>query len=292
MTTGQGRQPELAEPVRPGPSKVPQITAAFWITKVLSTGQGEATADWLYQRHGAVVAGAAGTLLLAVSLILQFSVRRYMTWVYWLAVTGVSVFGTMAADGLHIKLHIPYTVTAPLFMVIVAAVFVVWYFTEKTLSIHSIYTFRRELFYWCAVVATFALGTALGDLTATQGLGYFSSGLLFLGLIAVPAILAWKPGINAVLAFWWAYVLTRPLGASFADWFGVGKYLGGLGFGRGPVALGGTLAILGMVTYMWVSKIDRGPEQLAAEPRHRAGHRATGQVPPSGRSAQQSADHL
>jgi uncharacterized membrane-anchored protein len=291
MTTGHGRQPDLAEPARPAPSKVPQITASFWITKVLSTGQGEATADWLYLRHGAVVAGAVGTLLLVVAMILQFSVRRYMTWVYWLAVTGVSVFGTMAADGLHIKLGVPYTLSALLFAAAVLVIFVVWYRTEKTLSIHSINTFRREVFYWCAVVTTFALGTALGDLTATQGLGYFSSGLLFLGMIAIPAILNWKPGINAVLAFWWAYVLTRPLGASFADWFGIGKYFGGLGFGRGPVALVGTLMILGMVTYMWISKVDRGTEQLRPEPRHRAGHRATGAVPP-GRSAQQSADRL
>jgi uncharacterized membrane-anchored protein len=290
MTTGHGRQAGLAQPARPAPSKVPQITASFWITKVISTGQGEALADWLYLRHGVVIAATAGVLLLVVAMVLQFWVRRYMTWVYWLAVTSVSVFGTMAADGLHLKLGVPYSVSTPIFALAVLVIFVVWYRTEKTLSIHSIYTFRREAFYWCAVVATFALGTALGDLTAYQGLGFFSSGLLFAGMIAIPAILNWKPGINAVLAFWWAYVLTRPLGASFADWFGVGKYFGGLGYGRGTVALVSGVMIIGMVTYMAVTNVDKGPEQLRPEPKHRGSHRAAAAGLQARPASQQPAD--
>src|SRR5215813_9234788 len=191
------------------------------------------------------------------ALVLQFRTRRYSTWIYWLAVVAVSVTGTMAADGLHILVGLPYTVTTALYAVILAAIFVIWYMTEGTLSIHSITTVRREAFYWATVMATFALGTALGDLTAyTMKIGFFSSAVLFLLLIAIPLVAHWKLGMNSVFAFWFAYTLTRPLGASVADWLGIPHRLGGLDWGRGNVAMLLTVPILIAVAYMAITHID------------------------------------
>ena len=174
----------------------------------------------------------------------------------------VAIFGTMAADVLHIGLGIPYFVSTAFFMVTLAVVFAVWYMSEKTLSIHSIYTRRRELFYWAAVVTTFALGTAVGDLTATTlGLGYFFSGVMFAVLIAIPALAYWLLGLNEIFAFWLAYILTRPLGASFADWMGKPHSAGGLGLGTGTVSLGLTVLIIGFVSYLTVTRKDIKDEQ-------------------------------
>ncbi len=257
MAAGQLRQGRTTAAARHGLSKVPQITIFFWIVKVLTTGQGEAAADYLFFRFGPVVTGAVGAIGLAVALVLQFRARRYVAWIYWLAVDMVSVFGTLAADGLHIKLGVPYDLSTPFFAAVLIVIFVVWYATEKTLSIHSIYTWRREAFYWATVMATFALGTALGDLTAvTFHLGFLASGVLFAVVIAIPAVAHWRLGMNAVLAFWFAYIVTRPLGASFADWLGVSHDLGGLGLGRGVVSLVGTVVIIGFVGYLTVSRID------------------------------------
>jgi uncharacterized membrane-anchored protein len=277
MTTGDvaGR---LGAQARVAVTKVPEITAWFWIAKVASTGMGEATADWLYARYGTLPTGAVGAILLIVALVLQFRSRRYNTWIYWLAVVAVSVTGTMAADGLHIVIGLPYTVTTTLYAVILAAIFILWYRTEGTLSIHSITTFRREAFYWATVMATFALGTALGDLTAfTLKIGFFSSGVLFLVVIAIPAVAHRWLGMNSVLAFWFAYTVTRPLGASIADWLGVSGKAGGLGWGRGVVALILTVPILIAVGYMAVTHIDvaapGGPDPDGARrpvARHRA----------------------
>ena len=169
----------------------------------------------------------------------------------------VGVFGTMVADSFHIALHLPYVTTVALFGLSLAAVFVLWYRTEHDLSIHTITTARRELFYWATVCATFALGTALGDMTAkTLGIGYFSSIFLFAGLIAIPAIGYWKFHLNAILAFWSAYVLTRPLGASVADWLGQPTRIGGTGIGTGWVSLAFGLAIIGLVVFFSVTKDD------------------------------------
>ena len=275
MTTGDvaGR---LGAQARVAVTKVPEITAWFWIAKVASTGMGEAFADWLYARYGTLPTAAVGAILLVVALVLQFSTRRYNTWIYWLAVVAVSVTGTMAADGLHLKIGLKYTDTTILFAVILAAIFLVWYRTEGTLSIHSITSFRREVFYWATVMATFALGTALGDLTAyTMKIGFFSSALLFLVLIAIPAVAYRWFGMNAVLAFWFAYTITRPLGASIADWLGVPARLGGLDWGRGNVALLLTVPILIAVSYMAVTHVDvaRGTQAMGGRPakaRHRA----------------------
>jgi uncharacterized membrane-anchored protein len=272
VATGQLRPDGTAAAARHGLSKVPQITVFFWIVKVLTTGQGEATADWLFFRYGAVIAGGLGAIGLVVALVLQFRARRYVAWIYWLAVDMVSVFGTMAADGLHIKLGVPYDVSTPFFAIVLAVIFVVWHATEKTLSIHSIYTWRREAFYWATVMTTFALGTALGDLTAvTFRLGYLTSGVLFAVVIAVPAVAHWGLGMNSVLAFWFAYIVTRPLGASFADWLGVSHSLGGLGLGRGLVSLISTVIIIGFVGYLAVTRIDaeeRAASQRPARGRH------------------------
>jgi uncharacterized membrane-anchored protein len=275
MTTGDiaGR---LGAGARVAVTKVPEIMAWFWIAKVASTGMGEATADWLYFRYGTFLTGSVGAILLVGALALQFRSRRYNTWIYWLAVVAVSVTGTMAADGLHIVVGLPYTVTTALYAAILAVIFVVWYRTEGTLSIHSITTVRREAFYWAAVMATFALGTALGDLTAfTMRIGFFSSAVLFLVVIAIPAVAHRWLGMNSVLAFWFAYTVTRPLGASIADWLGVPAALGGLDWGRGVVAMILTVPILIAVGYMAVTHVDvaRGRQVSNVRPA-RARHRA------------------
>ena len=231
--------------------KVPEVTAAFWITKVLTTGMGETTADYLvHQIDPPLAVGLAGLGLLA-ALLLQFAVRRYVPWIYWLAVVMVSIFGTMAADAVHVGLGVPYLVSTVAFVLALAAVFLTWRTTEKTLSIHSIVTRRREAFYWATVLTTFALGTAAGDLTAMAlGLGYLASGVLFAVLIAIPALAYRRFGMNATFAFWFAYVLTRPLGASVADWAAVSPERGGLDLGAGPVSLALALAILALVTLL------------------------------------------
>jgi uncharacterized membrane-anchored protein len=243
-------------------AKVPEVTAYFWIAKVLTTGMGEATSDFLVQRLGPGVAIPIGGLALLISLVLQFRADRYVPWIYWLAVVMVAVFGTMAADVLHKGLGIPYAVSTTFFAVVLAVVFVVWYRTEGTLSIHSIHTPRREAFYWVTVMTTFALGTAAGDLTAIAlGLGFLASGFLFLALIALPAIGYRWFGLNAVFAFWFAYILTRPLGASFADWLAVSHQRGGLAMGPGVVGLILTAFIVLVVGYLTVARIDIQSEE-------------------------------
>lgn len=168
----------------------------------------------------------------------------------------VAVFGTMAADVLHVVLGIPYLASTVFFASALAIVFAIWYATEKTLSIHTIFTRRRELFYWATVMATFALGTAAGDMTAsTLGLGYFPSAVLFAVLFAIPGLAFRLVGLNAIFAFWFAYVVTRPLGASVADWLGK-SILGGLGLGDEKVAGVLTFLIVGLVGYLSVSRVD------------------------------------
>jgi uncharacterized membrane-anchored protein len=254
-----------AHPRQPA-SKVPEkITVYFWIIKILTTAMGEAFADFLAFRYGPVVTGVAGTVVFAAALALQFRTRRYRVWIYWFAVVMVAVWGTMVADGLHIELHVPYAASSTFFAVCLAVIFAAWYAAERTLSIHSITTPRRELFYWATVIATFALGTALGDLTATTlGLGFLASGILFTLVIAIPAVAYWKLRMNAVLAFWFAYVVTRPLGASYADWLGVPAAHGGVGLGRGPVALILTVFIVGFVGFLAVTRKDIAPSAVTA----------------------------
>ena len=243
-----------------GLRRVPEVTVLFWIIKVLTTAMGEATSDYLVNSSIRSSPSVFGAVALALALVLQFSVRRYVAWVYWLAVVMVAVFGTMAADVLHIKFGVPYEASTALFAVVLAVVFSVWYASEKTLSIHSISTTRREVFYWCTVISTFALGTAAGDMTATTlHLGYLRSGMLFAVLIAVPAVAYRLLQRNEILWFWFAYVLTRPLGASFADWMGKPHRVGGLAWGDGIVSLVLSILIVVLVGYLTVSR--RGNRQ-------------------------------
>jgi uncharacterized membrane-anchored protein len=231
--------------------KVPEVTAGFWIAKVLTTGMGEATSDTLVHQINPVFAVGLAAVGLVVALGLQFAASRYQPWIYWLAVVMVAIFGTMAADVLHIELKVPYLASTIFFAIVLAAVFTVWYRSEHTLSIHTINTRRRETFYWLAVMATFALGTAAGDMTATTlHLGYFVSGLLFTVLIAVPTVAHRWFGLNAIFAFWFAYIITRPLGASYADWIGVSHARGGLNWGSGGVSIGMTVLIVIVVAVL------------------------------------------
>ncbi len=252
-------------------SKVPAITAWFWLVKALTTGMGESTSDFLVHKLVPEIAVVLGGIGLLIALALQFRARGYVAWRYWFAVAMVGVFGTMAADAVHVGLGVPYIASTLFYGAALAAVFGTWYASERTLSIHSIYTPRRELFYWAAVLATFALGTAAGDLTAvTFGLGYFASGLLFAAAIAVPAVGYWRFGLNAILAFWSAYVLTRPLGASFADWLAVSHTRGGLDLGTGPVSLVLAALIALCVAYLSVTRKDAprpdGQESVRFDP--------------------------
>ena len=257
----------LAGLTRHGALRVPEITVYFWVIKALSTAMGEATSDYSVHAIDPVIAVTLGFCGFVVALALQFWVRRYIAWTYWLAVVGVGVFGTMAADVLHVRFGVPYAVSTVLYAIVLVAVFVAWDKTEHTLSFHTIDTPRREAFYWAAVVATFAMGTALGDLTATTfGLGYLGSGLLFAAVIAIPAIGYARFGWNAIFSFWFAYVATRPLGASFADWMSKPKSVGGLGLGDGPVALALTILIFGFVAYLAVTRRDVQRVQPAPSP--------------------------
>jgi uncharacterized membrane-anchored protein len=243
--------------------KVPEVTIYFWIIKLLTTAMGESSSDYLVYHINPYIAVILGGVGLLLSLILQFSVRRYVPWIYWLAVTMVAIFGTMAADVTHIVLDIPYRTSTVFFAIALAIIFAVWYASEKTLSIHSINTPRRELFYWAAVLATFALGTAAGDMTAvTLGLGYFASGVLFAILFAIPALAYRLFSLNEIVAFWFAYIMTRPLGASFADWLAK-PYLGGLGLGDTKVTFVLTILIISFVGYVTVTRKDvKGEHQM------------------------------
>jgi uncharacterized membrane-anchored protein len=246
--------------------KVPEITALFWVTKILTTAMGEATSDFFVFKINPYFAVTLGGIALAVALGLQFSARKYIPWVYWFAVAMVAVFGTMAADVLHIQFGVPYSLSTTLFAILLVIVFAVWRRSEKTLSIHTINNPRREMFYWATVLATFALGTAVGDLTAkTVGLGYFSSGILFTVLIIIPALAYWLLGLDEVTAFWLAYILTRPIGASFADWIGKSHSIGGLGRGDGHVSLFLSALIIIFVGYMTLNRKESRRERLSSK---------------------------
>jgi uncharacterized membrane-anchored protein len=241
------------------------ITAWFWIIKVFTTAQGEATSDYFVHlpRVSPYLVVAGGFVVFVAAMALQLQVQRYIPAVYWLAVTMVAVFGTMCADGIHIQLGVPYWATTAAFAVAVAVVFWAWHRTEGTLSVHSIVTLRRELFYWAAVLATFALGTAWGDLMAfTLNLGFLTAGILFAVVIAIPAVAHRLAGMGPVLAFWFAYVITRPLGASFADWMGFPASVhSALGWGHGAVSLLFTALIAAGVTYLTMSRVDVEPRR-------------------------------
>jgi uncharacterized membrane-anchored protein len=227
--------------------RVPQITALFWIIKGLSTAVGESTSDLLVHSIDPVVAVCLGFAGFVAALALQFRMRQFVAWSYWLAVVMVGIFGTMAADVLHVGFHVPYAVSSVFYAIALALVFWWWRKVESSLSIHGVDNARTEAFYWSAVVATFALGTAVGDLVAvTLHLGYLGSLILFGTLIAIPSLGYWRLHWNAVGCFWAAYVLTRPLGASLADWFGKPRAEHGLGVGSDLV----TVTLLGIIAVL------------------------------------------
>jgi uncharacterized membrane-anchored protein len=245
-----GSPSRARQPLAP---KVPEITALFWLIKILTTGMGEATSDFLGD-VSVLLSASVGVLGLVFALWLQFRTRRYVAPVYWFAVVMVAIVGTGAADSLHGQAHIPYIGSTALYAAALAFVFYRWHRSEGTLSIHSIVTRRREKYYWITVFLTFALGTATGDLTAsTMHLGFLPSGIVFAVIIAIPLVAWWRFKLNAVVAFWSAYVLTRPLGASFADWFGKPR-TAGLGFGDGKVSGVATIVIIGLVGYITVTR--------------------------------------
>jgi uncharacterized membrane-anchored protein len=214
-------------------NKAPEVTLTFWIIKIMATTVGETGADFLavHVGLGTAITGAIMTWVLIASLLLQLRFRRYVPWIYWLTVVLVSVVGTQITDALTDGLEVSLYASTTAFAVLLAATFGIWYWSERTLSIHTITTTKRELFYWAAILCTFALGTAAGDLaTEALSLGFTVGVLAFGGLIAAVAV-AFYLGANAVLTFWLAYILTRPLGASLGDLLSQSPTYGGLGLG-------------------------------------------------------------
>jgi uncharacterized membrane-anchored protein len=235
--------------------KVPEITVLFWIAKLLSTAFGEATSDYVFfndyiGQHLAILLGL-GFLLACLGL--QFATKKYTPWVYWLSVTAVSIFGTMSADFLNKDLGLPLYASTLMLLVLQTSVFIAWWRNAGTLDVHSINSHTKELFYWLTVLFTFALGTAAGDFAAgTLGLGTLASTFVFLAVILVPGIGYKLFGLNEVLAFWLAYTITRPLGASVADWLAVpAPYGDGLQIGTGPISL-----IFGILLLAAVAALD------------------------------------
>ncbi len=249
-----------AEPLA---AKVPEVAGIFWAMKLLTTGMGESMSDFLGSKN-VPIAGAIGIFGLIFALWLQLRQREYRAPVYWFAVMMVAIFGTMAADGVHDGASLPYAVTTVGYAALTASVFFFWHRSEGTLSIHGINTRRRESYYWAAVLSTFALGTAAGDLTAISlNLGFFDSVLVFGAIILVPAIGWSRLGMNPVVAFWFAYILTRPLGASFADWFAKPHRITGLGLGDGAVS---GLALVAFVVLVAYVALTRGDVQQPSDP--------------------------
>jgi uncharacterized membrane-anchored protein len=243
----------FAEPVA---AKVPAITLLFWVIKILTTAGGEATSDYL-KTLGNIAGGGVEVALFVIGLVLQFAAPRYRAFSYWFLAYAIAIFGTGVSDFLHLDVGIPYAGTTILWAVVLVAVFWLWHHSEGTLSIHSITTRRRELFYWATVFATFALGTALGDFTATAlALGYLGSTILFGVVIVIPALARWRLGLNGVAAFWSAYVVTRPLGASVADYISKARNISGIGFGDGQTAAVFTAAVVVLVVYLTLVRPD------------------------------------
>lgn len=248
-------------------NRVPEVTLAFWLIKILSTTTGETAADYLNDDVGlglaltTVITGA----ILVVALIAQFATKRYASGIYWATVVMFSIVGTLLTDNLTDNLGVPLWVSTVVFSVLLAATFTVWFLRERTLSIHTIFTRRREAFYWVAILLTFALGTAAGDLiTEGFGLGYLVGVILFSSLIAAIAIARFALRANAVLCFWAAYVLTRPLGASIGDLLSQSPKHGGLGLGTTITSAVFLVIIIGAATYLGI-KVGRQRKVAEAE---------------------------
>jgi uncharacterized membrane-anchored protein len=215
-------------------NKVPEVTIYFWIIKIMATTVGETAADFLsFNLHlGLTITSILMSIFLLIALLIQVRAQKYVPWIYWIAVVLISVVGTLITDNLVDNFGVRLETTTIVFSAALLATFITWYISEKTLSIHSIFTRKRELFYWAAILFTFALGTAAGDLAA-EGLklGYATSAAIFAGSIALVTLAYYMFRMNAILAFWVAYILTRPFGASFGDWLAQPKKYGGLDLG-------------------------------------------------------------
>lgn len=245
-------------------SKVPEITVFFWIIKVLCTTVGETASDFLNVNLGFGLTGTSivmGILLLVI-MFFQFKAKKYIPVVYWLTVVLISIFGTLVTDNMTDAVGIPLELSTIVFSAALAITFIIWYASEKTLSIHSIHTARREAFYWLTILFTFALGTAAGDLMAESlGLGYLVTGIIVCGVILTVSV-SWKLGLDSILGFWIVYIMTRPLGASLGDYLSQPVKYGGLGLGATVTSIIFISAILFTVIFLSVSKIDLAPKTV------------------------------
>jgi uncharacterized membrane-anchored protein len=240
-------------------NKVPQITIFFWIIKIMATTVGETAADLLNfnLNWGLTNTTLVMCVLLIITLFLQFKSRKYVPWIYWLAVVMISVVGTLVTDNLVDNFGVSLELTTTIFSIALLATFITWYASEKTLSVHSIYTSKREAFYWLTILFTFALGTAAGDLVAEGlNLGYWVSALIFATLIGAVTIAHYRFKLNSVLAFWIAYVLTRPLGASLGDFLSQPRDEGGLALGTVGTSVIFLATILGLIIYLTKTRRD------------------------------------
>jgi len=259
-------------------NKVPEVTLYFWIIKILCTTVGETAADYLNTNLGFGLTNTTYVVaaILALVLVFQFRHRKYVPGVYWLAVVLISVVGTLITDNLVDNFGVALQTTTIVFSIALAVTFAAWFASEKTLSIHTIFTSKREGFYWLAILFTFALGTAAGDLTAEKlAVGYWKSALLFAGIIGVIALAHYRFKLNAVLAFWMAYILTRPLGASIGDYMSQARKDGGLALGTTGTSVIFLSAILAAVIFLTITKRDVDP----AERKLASGHPHAHDVP-------------
>ncbi|KUM24863.1 hypothetical protein AU467_28790 [Mesorhizobium loti] len=244
-------------PAAPVINRVPEVTINFWLIKLMAVTMGETAADYLAVNLGLglTVTSLIMTGILVMALVLQFAQKRYVPWAYWLAVVLISVVGTLVSDNLVDNFGVRLETTTIGFSIVLATTFMAWYASERTLSIHTIVTTRREIFYWLAILFTFSLGTAAGDLVAERfEIGYLTTGLIFGGVIALITLGYYVLGLNSILAFWLAYILTRPLGASFGDLLSQPVEYGGLGFGTTFTSLAFLGCIIALVLYMTVRK--------------------------------------
>ncbi len=252
--------------IETGVNRVPKVTVDFWLIKLMAVTMGETAADYLAVNLGLGLTATTAIMasILVVALGLQFAQKRYVPWAYWGAVVLLSIVGTLVTDNMVDNFGIPLTTSTMIFTGLLAATFAAWYASERTLSIHKVFTTKREAFYWLAILFTFALGTAAGDLVAEHfELGYLTTGLIFGGIIASITFAHYVLKLNAILAFWLAYILTRPLGASFGDLLSQPMEYGGLGFGTIVTSMLFLTSIVAIVIYMSVTRDGDEPAQLA-----------------------------
>ncbi|RWH74717.1 hypothetical protein [Mesorhizobium sp.] len=245
-------------------NRVPDVAIDFWLIKIMAVTMGETAADYLAVNLGLGLTGTSliMAVVLIVALALQFAQNRYVPWAYWLAVVLISIVGTLVADNLVDNFGVRLETTTIIFSVALALTFIAWYVSEKTLSIHTIFTTRREIFYWLAILFTFSLGTTAGDLVAERfDMGYLATGLIFGAVVAAVALAWFFLGLNGILAFWLAYILTRPLGASFGDLLAQPVEYGGMGFGTTFTSLTFLGCIVVIVLYMTLKSLIDEDEQ-------------------------------